>query len=114
MPGGPSIPPSLVQTFRDTVQAVEDLRRGGREVALMHEEKLVSIRYVIEVTSIFQDRMPDDLHAQLYEVAVSGGEAITGNTFAAGARCLSKLYSDTRAKRRANVGNAKMRRMDLF
>jgi len=114
MPSGHSIPPTLVQTFRDTVQAVGDLRWGAREVALLHEGKLVSIRYVIEITSIFQDRMPDDLYAELCEIAVFGGEAVNGDSFAAGARCLRKLYREILATRRATLGNTRMRHADLI
>ena len=56
MPGGFAISEHLVQTFRDTVEAVAELRRGGAEATLSHDGKPVSIRYIIEIVSIFEDR----------------------------------------------------------
>jgi hypothetical protein len=113
MPGGFTIPESLIQTFRDTVEAVEGVRCGGTEAALLHEGRTVSIRYVIEVASIFEDRMPDDLYDRLCEVA-EDGEGPGDHTFAAGAWCLRGLYRDIRARRRAEAGNARAQHANLF
>jgi hypothetical protein len=113
MPGGFTISENLVQTFRDTVEAVAELRRGRPEAALLHDGKPVSIRYVIEIVSIFEDRMPDDLYARLCEIA-EDGEAPGDSTFAAGAWCLRGLYGDIRARRRAAAGNARPHYADLF
>ena len=99
MPNGKKIPKSLVQTFRETVRAVDDLQRRAPETVLLYEGKPVSIRYVIEVASIFQDRMPGDIHAHLCEIAVPG-EQPDDQTFAAGANCLRTLYSEIRTSRR--------------
>jgi hypothetical protein len=113
MPGGFTISETLVQTFRDAVEAVAALWRGGPEAALLHDGKPVSIRYVIEIVSIFEDRMPDDLYARLCEIA-DDGEGPADCTFAAGAWCLRGLYGDIRARRRAAAGNARPHHADLF
>jgi len=113
MPGGFTISENLVRTFRDTVEAVAELRRGRPEAALLHDGKPVSIRYVIEIVSIFEDRMPDDLYARLCEI-VEDGEVPGDSTFAAGAWCLRGLYGDIRARRRAAAGNARPHYADLF
>jgi hypothetical protein len=113
MPGGFAISEHLVQTFRDTVEAVAELRRGGPEATLSHDGKPVSIRYIIEIVSIFEDRMPDDLHARLCEIS-EDGEGPADYTFTAGAWCLRALYGDIRARRRAAAGNAKPHHADLF
>jgi hypothetical protein len=112
MPGGFTIPESLIQTFRDTVSAVDRLRSGDTEAVLLHEGKTVSIRYVIEIVSIFEDRMPDDLYDRLREVA-EDGEGPGDHTFA-GAWCLRGLYRDIRASRRSDAGNARAQPTDLF
>jgi hypothetical protein len=113
MPGGFTIPESLVQTFRATVEAVAALRSGGPEASLLHQGKAVSIRYVIEIVSIFEDRMRDDLYARLCEIA-EDGEAPGDHTYAAGAWCLRGLYGNVRATRRAAAGNARPHHADLF
>ena len=113
MPGSFTISETLMQTFRDTVEAVAELRCGGTEAALLHEGRAVSIRYVIEIVSIFEDRMPDDLYGRLCEVA-EDGEGPGDHTFAAGAWCLRGLYRDIRERRRVEAGNARAQHADLF
>ena len=113
MPGGFTISENLVQTFRDAVEAVAELWRGGPEAVLVHDGKAVSIRYVIEIVSIFEDRMPDELYARLCEMA-KDGEGPGDNTFTAGAWSLRGLYGDIRARRRAAAGNARPHHADLF
>jgi hypothetical protein len=97
-----AIPRNLVDAFRDAVQAVEDLHRGGPEAVLQYRGEPVSIRYVIEVASIFHERMPDELYERLYEVAGEGQEP-GDHTFAAGAQCLRAAYTDLRSRRRGMV-----------
>ena len=113
MPGGFTISETLVQTFRDAVEAVAALCRGGPEAALLHDGKPVSIRYVIEIASIFEDRMPDDLYARLCGIG-DDGEGPADGTFAAGAWYLRGLYGDIRARRRAAAGHARPHHADLF
>src|SRR4030095_7619482 len=69
----------------------------------------VSIRYVIEVASIFHEPMPDDLFERLCELAASGEEP-KAHTFAAGAQCLRRIYNDVRARRQGAVGTTRKRR----
>jgi hypothetical protein len=100
-----AIPISLVDAFCNAVQAVDDLHRGGPEAVLQYRGAPVSIRYVIEVASIFHERMPDDVHERLCEVAGEGQEP-SDHTFAAGAQCLRAAYCDQRARRRGAVAVA--------
>ena len=100
-----AIPISLVDAFRDAVQAIDDLHRGGPEAVLRYRGAPVSIRYVIEVASIFHERMPDELYERLCEVAGQGQEP-RDHTFAAGAQCLRVAYTDLRARRRGAVAAA--------
>jgi hypothetical protein len=97
------LPESYVQTFREAVQAVDHMRQGGPETPIAHEGRPVRIGYVMEIASRYRDRMPDDVYAQLCEVAVSGGEAPDGDTFADGARCLRILYDDIKKQRHNNA-----------
>ena len=97
-----AIPISLVDAYRDAVQAVDDLHRGGPEAVLQYRGAPVSIRYVIEVASIFHERMPDELYERLCEVA-GFGEEPSDHTFAAGAQCLRAAYTDLRSRRRGAV-----------
>ena len=94
-----SIPISLVDAFGDAVQAVDDLHRGGPEAVLQYRGEPVSVRYVIEVVSIFHERMPDVLYERLCEVAGEGQEP-SDHTFTAGAQCLRAAYAVLRARRR--------------
>jgi hypothetical protein len=79
-----------VQAFRDAVQAIDDLHRGRPEAALLYKGEPVSIRYLIEVASIFYERMPDDLYDSLCVVA-GDGEKPKDHTLAAG-RAMSPQY----------------------
>ena len=88
------------------MQAIDDLHRGRPEAALLYKGEPVSIRYLIEVASIFYERMPDDLYERLCVVA-GYGEKPKDQTFAAGAQCLRSIYTDLRAKRRAMVGTTR-------
>jgi hypothetical protein len=97
-----AIPISLVDAYRDAVQAVDDLHRDGPEAVLQYRGAPVSIRYVIEVASIFHERMPDELYERLCEVA-GFGEEPSDHTFAAGAQCLRAAYTALRARRRGAV-----------
>jgi hypothetical protein len=107
LPGHPvwiaTTPTGLVQAFRDAVQAIDDLHRGRPEAALLYKGEPVSIRYLIEVASIFYERMPDDLYERLCVVAGCSEEP-KDHTFAAGAQCLRSIYTDLLAKRRATIG----------
>ena len=96
-------PIGLVQAFRDAMEALDDLHQGRPEAALLYKGKPVSVRYLIEVASIFCERMPDDLYERLCVVA-GYGEKPKDQTFAAGAQCLRSIYTDLRAKRRATIG----------
>jgi hypothetical protein len=100
-----AIPISLVDAFRDAVEAVDDLHRGGPEAVLQYKGAPVSIRYVIEVASIFHERMPDDVYERLRKFA-GFGEEPSDHTFAAGAQCLRFAYTDLRARRRGAVAAA--------
>jgi hypothetical protein len=97
------LPESYIQTFREGVQAVDHMRQGGPETPIAHEGRPVRIGYIIEIASQYRDCMPDDLYAQLCEVAVSGGEAPDGDTFADGAKCLRSLYNDIMKQRRTKA-----------
>jgi hypothetical protein len=97
------LPESYIQTFREAVQAVDHMRQGGPETTVAHEGRPVRIGYIIEIASQYRDWMPDDLYAQLCEVAVSGGEAPDGDTFADGAKCLRSLYNDIMKQRRTKA-----------
>jgi hypothetical protein len=99
-------PTGLVQAFRDAVQAIDDLHRGRPEAALLYKGEPVSIRYLIEIASIFYERMPDDLYNRLCVVA-GDGEKPKDYTLAAGAQCLRSIYTDLRAKRRAMIGTTR-------
>ncbi len=100
-----AIPISLVDGFRDAVQAVDDLHRGAPEAVLQYRGAPVSIRYVIEVVSIFHERMPDELYERLCKVAGEGHEP-SDHTFAAGAQCLRAAYTALRVRRRGAVAAA--------
>ena len=100
-----AIPISLVDAFRDAVQAIDDRHRGGPEAVLQYRGAPVSIRYVIELASIFHERMPDEVYERLCEVAGQGQEP-RDHTFAAGAQCLRVAYTDLRARRRGAVAAA--------
>ena len=100
-------PNGLVQAFRDAVQAIDDLHRGRPEAALLYKGEPVSIRYLIEIASIFYERMPDDLYDSLCVVA-GDGEKPKDHTFVAGAQCLRTIYTDLRAKRRATIGTTQI------
>ena len=107
MPGSFTISETLMQTFRDTLEAVAELRCGGTEAALLHEGKAVSIRYVIEIVSIFEDRMPDDLYGRLCEVAEDGEDrGITHSRLARGASagCIA-ISGQGAASKRAMPGH---------
>ena len=110
LPGHPisiaETPIGLVQAFRDAMEALDDLHQGRPEAALLYKGKPVSVRYLIEVASIFYERMPDDLYERLCVVA-GYGEEPKDHTFAAGAQCLRSLYTDLRAKRRATIGTTR-------
>jgi hypothetical protein len=101
-------PVGLGHAFRDAVQAVDDLQRGKPEAVLLYRGEPVSIRYMIEVASIFHERMPDDLFERLCELAVSGEEP-RAHTFDAGAQCLRRIYSDLRARRWGAGGTTRKR-----
>jgi hypothetical protein len=100
-----SIPISLVHAFRGAVQAVEDLQKHRPETVLLYKGKPVAIRYVIELASIFDDHMPDDVYDRLCELT---GQP-QGLTFSAGAQCLRRMYSDLRIAQRARVRSAQQR-----
>ena len=106
LPGHPisiaETPIGLVQAFRDAMEALDDLHQGRPEAALLYKGKPVSVRYLIEVASIFYEQMPDDLYERLCVVA-GYGEEPKDHTFAAGAQCLRSIYTDLRAKRRATI-----------
>lgn len=111
LPGHPisiaETPIGLVQAFRDAMEALDDLHQGRPEAALLYKGKPVSVRYLIEVASIFfYERMPDDLYERLCVIA-GHGEEPKDHTFAAGAQCLRSIYTDQRAKRRAMVGTTR-------
>jgi len=101
-----SIPISLVHAFRGAVQAVEDLQKHRPETVLLYKGKPVAIRYVIELASIFDDHMPDDVYERLCELT---GEEPEGLTFSAGAQCLRRMYGDLRITQRARVRSAQQR-----
>jgi hypothetical protein len=101
-----SIPISLVHAFRGAVQAVEDLQKHRPETVLLYKGKPVAIRYVIELASIFDDHMPDDVYERLCELT---GEEPQGLTFSAGAQCLRRMYGDLRITQRARVRSAQQR-----
>jgi hypothetical protein len=110
LPGHPisiaETPIGLVQAFRDAMETLDDLHQGRPEAALLYKGKPVSVRYLIEVASIFvYERMPDDLYERLCAVCVVAGygEEPKDHTFAAGAQCLRTIYTDLRAKRRATI-----------
>ena len=107
------LPESYIQAFREAVQAVDHMRQGGPETPVAHEGQRVRIGYIIEIASQYRDCMPDDLYAQLCEVAVSGGEAPDGDTFAEGAKCLCNLYQDIMEQRRTKAETQAGRWMPL-
>jgi hypothetical protein len=89
---------NLVQTFRN---AIVTLWSGDDPIVFL-DGKQFSIGEIADRASDFDDPMPEDVYAYLCVVAAMVNKRPADKTFAAGGRCLRRLYDDL-VRRRAEI-----------
>jgi hypothetical protein len=92
------IPDDLKGAFYYSIRKLRDWRRyGGTEPQIPLDDNRYSIGAIAGIVLLFEDQMPDGTAQSLVEIA-GYGQGPDGNTFAAGARCLLRLYEDVRRR----------------
>jgi hypothetical protein len=86
------IPPDLAQAFRAAIQAVRDWRGYVGAEPLVHYQGLpYPVTAIADEVAIFDEKMPDDLYAEIGALAGSSVPSPTDQTYKAGALCLYRL-----------------------
>ena len=93
MAAGYAIPPNLVEAFRNDIQLLDEWKWGGQDPKVLLEGREYTIGYIADFASIFNDPMPEDICARLFEVA-GFGTILKDRTFAAGGELLGILYTE--------------------
>jgi len=81
---------NLVQAFRNAIVIVW----SGDDPIVMLDGKEFSIGEMADFAANFNEPMPEDVYAYLCVVAAMVDKSPADKTFAAGGRCLRRLYDD--------------------
>jgi hypothetical protein len=98
MAGEYPIPQNLVEAFRIAIITLW----SSDDAVILLDGKEFSIGEIADFASNFNDPMPDDICAYLSVIAAMGDKRPENTTFAAGGRCLRRLYDDL-VRRRAAI-----------
>jgi hypothetical protein len=93
------IPADLEQAFRAAIQAVRDWRQYvGAEPLVNYQGLPHPVTAIADEVAIFDEKMPDDLYAEICDVAGSSVPGPTGQTYKAGALCLYRLCANLKVR----------------